>query len=184
MKKNKIIIGCDLHNTLLLSNKAWIESFLSFNHMINEKEISTAIYRKKSRKELAKKYNIDYDKLINKYHNICMPNKILLDFIHYLNENNYPILLISSSNKEKVERDLLKIREYIKFDNVYTKEKFRKDNSKDWDKIIKKYDADMLIYIGNDYDEDIINNDKVVSLISGHFLKELKNNNILDKRGE
>ena len=41
-----------------------------------------------------------------------------------------------------------------------------------------------MIYLGNDYDEDIINNDKVVSILSGHFFVELKKIGILKERGQ
>ena len=75
-------------------------------------------------------------------------------------------------------------QEYILFDDIYTKENFQKNNDKDWDKLLEKYQADFIVYIGNDYDEDIINNDKVISILSGHFLTELKNIGILNERGK
>lgn len=93
-------------------------------------------------------------------------------------------MLISSSNEEKVNNDLKNISKYILFDDIYTKENFQKNNDKDWDKLLEKYQADFIVYIGNDYDEDIINNDKVISILSGHFLTELKNIGILNERGK
>ena len=93
-------------------------------------------------------------------------------------------MLISSSNEEKVNNDLKNISKYILFDDIYTKENLQKNNDKDWDKLLEKYQADFIVYIGNDYDEDIINNDKVISILSGHFLTELKNIGILNERGK
>ena len=72
---------------------------------------------------------------------------------------------------------------YIIFDEIYTKENFKKNNAKNWDELLKKYKADFLVYIGNDYDEDIINNNKVISILSGHFLSELKEIGLLNERG-
>lgn len=182
--KNNILIGCDLHNTLLLSNEAWINSFLSFNPKIDAQKISNAIYNKKSRKELATLYNIDYEKLLYKYHEKCLPNVKLLAFVKELQNKGFQVVLISSSGKEKVKKDLIKINDYISFNEVYTKETFKKNNIDDWDRIIKKYKADFMIYIGNDYDEDIINNEKVISILSGHFLTELKQIGFLKERGK
>lgn len=182
--KNKIIIGCDLHNTLLLSNDAWISAFLKLNSTIDKDSLSREIYNKKSRKELAKLYKINYDDLLSVYHSLCSINKELVLFIKSLQENNYRILLISSSNKEKVNNDLKNISKYILFDEIYTKENFKKSNASDWNKLLEKYKADFMIYFGNDYDEDIISNAKVVSILSGHFLTELKKIGILNERGK
>ena len=182
--KNNILIGCDLHNTLLLSNEAWINAFLSFNPKIDAKKISNDIYSKKSRKELAILYNIDYDELLYKYYEKCLPNTKLLAFVKELQNKGFQVILISSSSKEKVNKDLIKINNYISFDEVYTKETFKKDNINDWNSVIKKYKADFMIYIGNDYDEDIINNEKVISVLSGHFFTELKETGFLQERGK
>ena len=182
--KNKIIIGCDLHNTLLLSNDAWISAFLKINPAIDKDNLSKEIYNKKSRKELASLYGINYDNLLKMYHSLCSINKKLILFIKSLQEKDFKIVLISSSNEEKVNNDLKNISKYILFDDIYTKENFQKNNEKDWDKLLEKYQADFIVYIGNDYDEDIINNDKVISILSGHFLTELKNIGILNERGK
>lgn len=181
--KNKILIGCDLHNTLLLSNDAWISAFMTLDSTIDEKRISKEIYNKKSRKELANLYGINYDDLLNMYHNLCLINEKLVLFIKSLQEKEFQIVLISSSNKEKVNNDLKSISKYIVFDEIYTKEKFKKNNKNDWDKLLEKYNADFLVYFGNDYDEDIIHHDKVISILSGHFFTELKNIGILNERG-
>ena len=181
--KNKIIVGCDLHNTLLLSNDAWINAFLKFEPSIDKDSLTKDIYNKKSRKELANLYRIDYEELLSEYHNLCSINKKLVLFIKQLQEKKFKVLLISSSNKEKVNTDLKKISKYIIFDEIYTKENFKKNNAKNWDELLKKYKADFLVYIGNDYDEDIINNNKVISILSGHFLSELKEIGLLNERG-
>lgn len=182
--KNKILIGCDLHNTLLLSNDAWISAFLSFDSTIDKKKLSEDIYNKKSRKKLAETYFIDYDKLLCTYHEKCLPNTKLLFFVRELQEKGFPVILISSSNKEKVNNDLKKIINYISFDEIYTKENFKKSSTRDWDQLLKKHNADFLVYLGNDYDEDIIDNDKVISILSGHFFTELKKIGILNERGK
>ncbi|MBQ2946613.1 MAG: hypothetical protein IJE04_02010 [Bacilli bacterium] len=182
--KNNIIVGCDLHNTLLLSNEAWIKAFISLNSKLDINEISNFIYSKKSRKEMARLYNIDYNVLLNTYHKNCIPNIKLLNFIKELKVKGFPIVLISSSSEEKVKKDLEKLKEYISFDKIYTKETFSKSVSKDWDMVIKEYRAKFMVYIGNDYDEDIIHNDKVISILSGHFFTELKKNGFLEERGK
>lgn len=182
--QNRILIGCDLHNTLLLSNDAWINAFLTFNTTIDKEQLSKEIYNKKSRRELASIYGINYNELLNVYYEMCFINKKLVLFVKSLQENGFEIVLISSSSNEKVINDLKKISKYILFDEIYTKENFKKNNKSDWDKLLKKHNADFIIYFGNDYDEDIINNDKVVSILSGHFFVELKKNGILKERGQ
>ena len=182
--QNKILIGCDLHNTLLLSNGAWINAFLTFNKTIDKEQLSKEIYNKKSRRELASIYGINYNELLNVYYDMCYVNKKLVLFVKSLQKNGFEIVLISSSSKEKVINDLKHISKYILFDEIYTKENFKKNNKNDWDKLLKKHNADFMIYLGNDYDEDIINNDKVVSILSGHFFVELKKIGILKERGQ
>ena len=148
--KNKIIIGCDLHNTLLLSNDAWISAFLKLNPTIDRNILSREIYNKKSRKELANLYKINYDDLLSVYYSLCSINEKLVLFIKSLQENNFKILLISSSNNKKVNNDLKNISKYILFDEIYTRENFKKGNASDWDKLLEKHKADFMIYIGND----------------------------------
>ena len=93
--KNKIIVGCDLHNTLLLSNDAWINAFLKFEPSIDKDSLTKDIYNKKSRKELANLYRIDYEELLSEYHNLCSINKKLVLFIKQLQEKKFKVLLIS-----------------------------------------------------------------------------------------
>ena len=45
--KNKIIVGCDLHNTLLLSNDAWINAFLKFEPSIDKDSLTKDIFMAK-----------------------------------------------------------------------------------------------------------------------------------------
>lgn len=184
MNKNNIIIGCDLHNTLLLSNEAWINAIMSFNSKLDKKEVTKRIYDKESRKKLALEYNIDYNQLLDKYHSICLPNFPLISFINELKHQGFKIFIISSASKEKVHKDLLNLNKMIQFTEVYTKENFNKRKSEDWDAIIDCNDTKMMVYIGNDYDEDIIDNKRVLSILAGHFFKELKQVGILTKRGE
>lgn len=184
MQNNRIIIGCDLHNTLLFSNKAWVSAFLTCSKQkIDKKIIEEKIYQKYSRKKMAAEYHLDYNSVLEKYHEFVTPNTKLIKILKSLQSSGFKVLLISSSTKEKVYKDLLKIDNYIKFDQILTKEYFCKAQSTDWTTIINDNDADLMIYIGNDYDEDVINNERVVSLLAGHFFKELKNNGIINERG-
>jgi hypothetical protein len=185
VQNNRIIIGCDLHNTLLFSNKAWVSAFLTCSKQkINKKIIEEKMYQKCSRKKMAAEYNLDYNSVLEKYHEFVTPNAKLIKVLKSMQNSGFIVFLISSSTKEKVYKDLLKIDNCIKFDQVLTKENFCKAQSTDWTTMIDDNDADLMIYIGNDYDEDVINNERVVSLLVGHFFKELKDSNVISERGD
>jgi len=178
---NNILICSDLHNTLLFSNKAWIDAFSSFiNIPLND--IAKKVYQKQSRKQMAIQYNIDYHQVLEKYHTLVEPNTPLLKLLNVLNSLGIKIIVVSSASAEKVEKDYKKIEQFCPIEAYYNRDSFDKKNYDSWNNLRLQHNVEHILYIGNDYEEDIINHPFVSSLIVGHFLKELIDNNILKNR--
>lgn len=109
-------------------------------------------------------YNIDYSKLENSYRQYLKLNRRVMSFIISI-YNFYNIILISNSSAKRVHADLKKIKMQKYFNKVYTKEDGIKQNHNYIEKILKENNIDLMIYIGNDKTEDLIENERVVSLL-------------------
>ncbi|MDO4323714.1 MAG: HAD hydrolase-like protein [Lachnospiraceae bacterium] len=179
----KIAIGFDLHNTIMHSNEAWIEAMVACSNECFREYITQKVYDKYSRLKLTTELGADYNEVLKQYHarvNVDDNMKSLL----YSLKKNYPLYLISASYALKVYKDLAVWEGEKLFDEILTKECFDKASSSDWQRFLDGRDIDILVYIGNDVDEDIIKSRRVISLISGSFLDELKGMDLLVKRGE
>ena len=179
----KIAFGFDLHNTILLSNDAWIEALSECSEEKYKNFIRHEVYNKTSRKMIAEQIGADYIEVLELYHSKVKPDTSWVYFLQSLRES-YPLYLISASNRKKVYRDLKGWNGQQFFDEILTTESFNKSSKEDWDAFLKKHSLDLLIYIGNDVDEDVVCHPNVIPLLNGNFLKTLEKMELLTKRGD
>lgn len=172
----------DLHGTLVLSNDAWIDAFVTETGLKSLRdEIRDMVYRKQSRLKIAEKYGVCYEKVLERYHSLIKPDIKMCILAREL-ANHYPLFLISSANKEKVERDIRNISMNNVFTSVYYKEIFCKSCKDDWQNLIADNHLDLLFYIGNDFEEDVVLSDSICVLLSGSFLNSLNELGMLYNR--
>lgn len=179
----EIAFSFDLHNTIMCSNEAWINAFLLHSGNDHHEYIEHAVYHKQSRKTIAERIGVDYDAVYQDYCRIVKPSEKMIKLLSLLKQE-YPIFLISSASYSRVKRDLESWNGENFFDSILTKETFDKSNYYDWESLIEKHQFDLIVYIGNDPEEDIIDNPKVIPMICGDFLNELNRLNLLIRRSE
>lgn len=179
----KIAFGFDLHNTLLLSNEAWIQAYLFYSDAKLLEYITYAVYRKQSRRRIADLLGVDYESVYQKYCELVTPSHRLIELIYSL-KHNYPLYLISSASYERVIRDLSIWNGKSNFNLILTKETFNKNNPHDWCLLMRQQGIDLLIYIGNDPEEDVVCCPGVITFICGDFLDKLNQLNLLIHRSE
>ena len=97
---------------------------------------------------------------------------------------HFPLYLISAASRIRVGNDLQSWNGQSFFDLVLTKEDFRKDSAEDWEQLLARQKVDLMIYIGNDIEEDVPVLPRVVPMLCGNFLKKLDDLGLLIKRGE
>ena len=180
---SNVAFAFDLHNTLLHSNDAWIEAYMELSGGRFREEVGDAIYRKQSRKKIAEEIGVSYDAV---YRNYCRLVKPIGDMVILLEtlKKHFPLYLISAASASRVESDLTPWNGQFFFDLILTKENFCKEQPEDWERLLVQQNVDLLIYIGNDIDEDIPILPSVLPFICGDFLKELDKLDLLIKRGE
>ena len=149
----QLLIARDLHNTLLCSGPAWEQAFVELSGS-DEKPIRKALAEKCSRHLLAKQLGISYDAVYKRYGELVQINHGIVSAIACL-QGNYPLVLISSASRTRVEKDLQKLDGILSFDHIFTKETFWKNRTQDWDKLRECYGVSRILYFGNDPSEDI-----------------------------
>lgn len=179
----EIAIGFDLHNTLMLSNEAWVEAYVELSSEANRLYIEKKVYDKCSRSKIASSLGLNYDEVVKLYHQKVKLDETMFKLLSVL-KGKVPIYLISSASKLKVNNDLQPWNGWDFFDLILTREDFDKQSIKDWEKLISAEGLDLLVYIGNDVEEDIMKYDKIISLINGSFLEKLLKMDLLKQRGE
>lgn len=178
-----VAFAFDLHNTLLCSNDAWIEAYMEHTGGAFRTEVTNAVYRKQSRKKIAEGLGVDYDGVYRAYCRLVRPVEDMLKLLDVV-KNKFSLYLISAASAQRVENDLASWNGGSYFDLILTKETFRKDRTEDWEQLLVRQKIDLMIYIGNDVEEDIPILPGVVPMICGDFLKKLDDLNLLIKRGE
>ena len=179
----RIAFGFDLHNTILESNTAWLNSLMLHGGKNTDKSyIELLIYNKVSRKKIAANIGANYADVLRDYHRFVGVNDKMVTLVREL-YSRYPLYLISSSSNEKVMKDLESWNGKQYFAGIYTRENFSKEKNEDWDSLLDNLNIDLMIYIGNDVEEDVIDCKRVISLVNGDFLKKLAELDILSKRG-
>lgn len=180
----KIGFAFDLHGTLALSNDAWVEAFILVAKKEDIREcVTNMVYQKVSRKKIAEKYNICFEDVLDKYHEMVEPDIGMCILARQL-AVHYPVFLVSSANHKKVSKDVAKLKMQDVFTNIYDSDNFHKSEEKDWENLILSSGIDMIYYIGNDVTEDYCGSKKVTLLLSGGFLNKLNDLGILYRRGE
>lgn len=182
LSDKKIGFAFDLHGTLVQSNEAWITAFLlEIGENSVRDDIQKMVYQKTSRRDISVRYGIDFEKVQKRYYDIVEPDYNMCNLVNILS-NNYPTFLISSAPMERVERDLRTASLDAVFLKKFYSGTFCKQNREDWENLLVEFGLDLLFYIGNDYEEDIINYDKVCTLLNGKFLCRLGELGFLYKR--
>ena len=150
---DSLLIACDLHNTLLSSGIAWAAAFTELSGCKAE-SIKKALESKRSRHLLAAQLNLCYDDVYHRYTELLEINRGIVEVLSILRKT-YPIVLISSASRVRVNKDLNTLDELIQFDKVFTKETFHKNNLSDWERLREVYHVDRILYFGNDPIEDV-----------------------------
>lgn len=173
MTDKKIGFAFDLHGTLVHSNEAWIKAFMlvAGSELIKE-QVTRMVYGKVSRKSIATSFGVNYDEVLEHYHNCITPDYNICQLARVLSKY-FPTFLVSSANQKKVERDLNSIGMVDLFTSIYHAGNFNKREQSDWSHLIVEHKLDLLYYIGNDIKEDVIGSNKICVLLSGTFMKSL-----------
>lgn len=180
--EKKLGFAFDLHGTLVLSNDAWIEAFVRESGTESiRKDVKEMVFAKQSRQIISEKYGISYDKVLERYHSLVKPDVNMCTLARAL-ANHYPVFLISSAKKEKVERDVFTISMKDVFTSIYFKDNFCKSCKDNWEKLIIENQLELLFYIGNDIEEDVVLSDNICVLLSGTFMHSLNELGILFNR--
>lgn len=179
----RIAFGFDLHNTIMDSNDTWIEAYLMQSDEKYRNQITYAVYQKQPRQQIAEKLGIDYDSVYRNYCNLIRPSREMLQFLEVL-KSSFPTYLISAASKRRVRDDLEKWKGETFFDLILTQETFCKKDPQDWLNLKKTQEIDLLVYVGNDVEEDVPIVPGIIPLICGSFLEKLNGLNLLIKRME
>lgn len=155
---DRLLIACDLHNTLLLSQQAWVDAFVELSGE-DKSKIARLLFSKKSRHLIAKDLGLRFEDVYLLYFNKVEPNYKVVRAIEELQEK-HDVVLISSASRNRVMNDITKL-DNIRFSGIYTKENFCKSEQRDWIALCKQFNSDFIIYFGNDTIEDNIELDFV-----------------------
>lgn len=168
----KIGIACDCHNTLINSNHAWIKAFCDYSDYKLQLEISMCLYGKMKRRALAKKYKIPFELVENRADEYEEKNIALIDFLLCAKELNIPLFVVSNAPRKRVLKDMKITGIKNIFKKIYTGNEGGKKNKKIFDEIIKKYNLDYLLFLGNEEFDDHIEHEKVISFALTSFLRD------------
>lgn len=160
---SRLLIACDLHNTILLSSQAWEKAFIDLSSG-NEERISNALAGKVSRHQLAESLGVNYEDVYQRYCELVDINAKVVSVISIL-QIYFPVVLISSASLARVERDIRLLNNSIRFERIYTKETFQKACPSDWEKLRNEFGAKMILFFGNDPAEDTTSTDFVQSVL-------------------
>ena len=168
----KVLVGFDLHDTLILSTEAWLRAFkIVAPNIFSEIENDYMIF---SRKDICKKYNINYENLKKIYRKNLKVNSNAVKVYNKLC-TLFDTCIITNASFERATQDMIFCG--IKYNKLYTRENGLKPNIDYIKDILNKQKCDYLIYIGNK-NEDILIGDNIKSYI---ISKILPINKIYDK---
>ena len=149
-----IKIAFDFHDIFVNSHEAWIKAFSEFT---DNENIIIDYKNKVSKKEICKKYNLDYENIEKTYRNYLEKIDKNIEFAEKLS-HWYEIDIISMARKDRLLKDIEKFNLNHIFENVYGKEQVL--NREEYlQKLSKKYD--WVVFFNHEY-KDIIEKENIV----------------------
>lgn len=148
----KIKVFFDFHDIFVDAKEAWIEAFKEFT---KNDEIVTDYNNGMPKKEICKKYNLDYNKVEEIYRNKLTSIDDNIDFAQKLS-NCYDINIISMAKRERLIKDIEKFdldklfSEILAKEDITSKEFYLNSISDNYDWIIYfNHDNNEIIQKGN-----------------------------------
>ncbi|SDT35859.1 Uncharacterized protein YuzB, UPF0349 family [Paenibacillaceae bacterium GAS479] len=163
----KIAFGFDFHDTIVNSSDSWDLAFIEFiNNKFDLEKVKKRLKSKESRRLICNEYGLDYFDVQKAYRQfLVIKNKSILDLIGSIKKSALSAFLISNSSSERLIKDLNKVKLLNKFDRIYSSRDGLKPDFEYFERIISRHEIDILFYIGNDPNEDLIKHEKVISFI-------------------
>ena len=168
----KVGIACDCHNTLINSNHAWVHAFVDYIGREKEDEIKFYLYGKHKRRELAKKYDVEFEKIEDRADNYEKQNDQLIRILYVAKEMNIPLFVVSNAPARRVLKDMRITGVIDLFDRIYTDEDGGKSNLQLYDRLLNDYNLEYLLFLGNEEFDDHIPHERVVSFALTSFLRD------------
>lgn len=147
----------DFHDVFVDAKSAWIKAFYELS---NNKEIINDYNNKLSKKDICKKYSLDYSEVEELYRKYLTPIVDNIDFAKKLSES-YKINILSMARKDRLLKDIDKFGLENIFDSILAKEDINYATKEEYlNDISKNYD--WIIYFNHDSaevkrDNNIIN---------------------------
>jgi len=168
----KLSIWFDFHDTIVNSSKAWLKAYKYYCSKKYYYQIRKMYKQGVSRKKLASMLNVDYSLIEDKYRENLKNRKIITWLLYYCIEN-FDVLIISNASRNRILKDLDKVK--INYNNIklYTKEDGLKPREKYIDNIIKINKFEKVIMIGNDKFEDNLKHTKITNILAGNIFLDI-----------
>lgn len=176
----------DCHNTLINSNDAWVMAFTEHIGKKATEDITINLYGKLKRREIAKKYGVEFELIEESANKYMVRNQLLIDLIKDLKDSGINLFIVSNAPRKRVEGDLLNVDIKQLFDEIYTGDEGGKKNNKIFDDILKKYSLEYGFFIGNEEFDDHIDHPRIMSMVLTSFLRKRYNlirDYVLDDNG-
>ena len=168
----RFAVVCDCHNTLVNSNEAWTKAFVDFLGEELKPEVELCLYGKIKRRDLAKKYKLDFTAVEKLAESNVTAKEQTVAFLMALKDAGIKLFVVSNAPRRRVVNDLNTANIYYMFEEIYSEEDGGKKNTKLFDNIISKYGLDYLLFIGNEEFDDHIDHPKVLCVAITSFLRK------------
>lgn len=165
-------VVCDCHNTLVNSNEAWIKAFVDFIGEDKSDEIELCLYGKIRRRDLAKKYLLDFSLVEKTAESYVTIKSETVNFLSVIKNMGIKLFVVSNAPRRRVVKDLQTVKIENMFEKIYTEENGGKKNACIFDGILLEYQLDYLLFIGNEEFDDHIVHPKVLSVALTSFLNK------------
>lgn len=165
-------VVCDCHNTLVNSNEAWIKAFVDYIGKDKSDEIELCLYGKIRRRDLAKKYLLDFSLVEKTAESYVTVKSQTVNFLSVIKNMGIKLFVVSNAPRRRVVKDLQTVKIANMFEKIYTEENGGKKNTSIYDEILFEYQMDYLLFIGNEEFDDNIVHPKVLSVALTSFLNK------------
>ncbi len=181
--KIPFVVAVDMHGTLINSNVAFLEAFMKLNPRTNRKQLEKRIYLKESRHKIANEYGLNYQKVISEYGKCSRINRKLVILLRHMIDFNIPVVVITSASRKRYAIDKRYILNYIKPAKFIQGVKKSKRTKSFWSRLKKMFGTNLILYIGNDPEEDTIPFAGVISFLNAEFVeRRLKITHVLETK--